>query len=146
MRLRRAVLRLVCVAVSAVGVLAADAKAVFSDYHEAYLKLFPMEATLAGDNRYNDLLPNPLSEEHRAAVKELYAKTLARLKEIDRGGLKGSEQVSYDTLKWECEVTLANLEFPTHLVPINQFHSLNLDIATWAGGTSAQPFKTVKDY
>lgn len=122
------------------------ARKIFADYHEAYLKLFPMEATSAGDARYNDRLPNTLSDEFRAEVRRFFASTRDSLRAIDRAKLSGSDQVSYDTLMWECDLALAGLEFPTHLIPINQFHGLNLEIAQWAGGTSAQPFKTVQDY
>lgn len=123
-----------------------NVRQIFADYHEAYLKLFPMEATSAGDPRYNDLLPNTLSDEFRAEVRKFYESTRVKLAATDRAKLSTADQVSYDTLNWECDIALAGLEFPTHLVPINQFHSLNLEIGQWAGGTSAQPFKTVKDY
>ncbi|MEC7567540.1 MAG: DUF885 domain-containing protein, partial [Bacteroidota bacterium] len=38
------------------------------------------------------------------------------------------------------------LEFPTHLLPLNQMWTLQLTIGQLAGGSSAQPFKTVEDY
>lgn len=118
----------------------------FDRYHEERLKLFPLEATEAGDNRYNHLLPNTISEEYRAEVKEFYRKYLDGVRAVDREGLSDSERTSCETLEWECEVNLAQLEYPTHLLPINQFDSMHRAIAVWAGGTSAQPFKTARDY
>jgi hypothetical protein len=46
----------------------------FSDYYEERLKLYPMEATQAGDNRYNDQLPNNLTEEFRGTETAFYQK------------------------------------------------------------------------
>ena len=34
---------------------------ILDDYYEQRLKLFPIEATTQGDNRYNDQLPNDIS-------------------------------------------------------------------------------------
>lgn len=118
----------------------------YSSFYEERLKLFPFEATEAGDPRYNDRLPNFLSDEHRASVRAFYEKHLARIKSFDRASLTPKEQVSYDTLEWDCEIGLATLQFRTDLLPIDQFNSLHLHIGVWAGGTSAQPFKTVADY
>jgi uncharacterized protein (DUF885 family) len=119
---------------------------VFAQYYEERLKLYPMEATMAGDHRYDDQLPNNLTESFRASEGIFYRKYLAALKGIDRGRLQAEDQLSCDILQWECETQLDRLRFPTHLMPLNQFQSLHLDIGQWAGGTSAQPFKTVNDY
>src|ERR1043166_3758841 len=124
----------------------ADVASLFAEYHEERLKLYPMEATMAGDHRYDDLLPNNLTESFRAAEAAFYRKYLAALDRVDRGRLAPEDQMSCDILKWECALRLEQLRFPTHLWPINQFWSLHLDIGQWAGGTSAQPFKTVRDY
>ena len=118
----------------------------FAQYHEERLRLYPMEATIAGDNRYNDLLPNSLSEEFRASETAFYRKYLAALGRIERDRLPAEDQLSCDILRWECETQLERLRFPAHLMPINQFYSLHLEIGQWAGGTSAQPFKAVRDY
>src|SRR6266496_3798418 len=118
----------------------------FNDYYEERLKLYAMEATLAGDDRYNDLLPNNLTESYRASCAAFYRKYLTALGHVDRGQLSAEDQIGCDILKWECETQLKQLQFPTHLMPINQFWSLHLDIGQWAGGTAAQPFKTVRDY
>src|SRR5258707_4346919 len=118
----------------------------FSDYYEERLKLYPMEATQAGDDRYNDQLPNNLTEEFRAAETAFYKSYLAAVGRLDRQRLSPEDQLSCDILQWECETQLDQLRFPTHLMPIRQFESLHLYIGQWAGGTSAQPFKAVRDY
>ena len=110
------------------------------------LKLYPLEATYAGDNRYDDLLPNVLTDSFRAELTAFYQRHLEALGGFDRGKLSEEEQMSREVLKWECEMNLKQLRFPTHLLPVDQFNSLHLTIGQLAGGTSAQPFKTVADY
>src|SRR5690606_28178297 len=99
---------------------AVDLGQLYNDYYEEGLRLFPMKATFAGDHRYNDQLPNSLSEEYRAAVKVFFERYLARLHQFDRGTLPPKEQVHYDVLEWECEIELASFRFSTELMPMNQ--------------------------
>jgi uncharacterized protein (DUF885 family) len=123
-----------------------QASELFSRYYEERLKLYPLEATLAGDHRYDDLLPNNLTESYRAAVAAFYRRHLIALNQLSRSQLSPEELLSQEVLQWECEINLKQLRFPTHLLPLNQFESLHLQIGQWAGGTAAQPFKTVRDY
>lgn len=118
----------------------------FEAYYEEGLKLEPWRATVAGDPRYNHLFPNTLTDEYRQQQREYYSKFLQKVKTFDREALVLSEQLNYDTLVWECEIGLAELGFPGELMPITQFRGMHLQVAIWAGGTSAQPFKTVRDY
>ncbi|MEO6758745.1 MAG: DUF885 domain-containing protein, partial [Saprospiraceae bacterium] len=53
---------------------------------------------------------------------------------------------SYNILQWECDINLGDLQYHKELLPINQFDCLPLTIGQYAGGTGAQPFKTVQDY
>lgn len=117
-----------------------------SQYHEERLKLFPLEATSAGDNRYNDQLPNDITEEHTEKLKKFFAYYRDQLKTIDQKTLTENDQISYETLLWECNVALEGLTFNDRLMPINQFWSTPLFIGQLASGASLQPFKTIKDY
>lgn len=121
-------------------------KELFDNYYEDRLKLYPLEATNAGDNRYNDLLPNDISQSYLQELKSFYSKYKEQLASYDRNELAEDEQMSYDILNWEVNMNLERLEFPLALMPINQFWSLPLTIGQLAGGTSAQPFKTTADY
>jgi uncharacterized protein (DUF885 family) len=118
----------------------------FQNYYEDRLKLYPLEATMIGDSRYNDLLPIDISEDYRGKLKEFFAVYLDRIQLQDSKQLSESEQLSMEILAWECRIQLENLGFRSELIPINQFESLHLTIGQYAGGSSAQPFKTVKDY
>jgi len=118
----------------------------FAEYHRERLPLFPIEATFAGDARYNDLLPNTISQAHRNKLRGFFTQYKTRLQDYDRLQLTENQRISYDILLWECDINLEDLSFPTELLPINQFDCLPLTMGQLAGGTSGQPFKTVKDY
>jgi len=115
-------------------------------YHEERLTLFPLEATAAGDSRYNDLMPNTLSKAYRSALKTFYTKIQKALLSYDRKALSANDQMNYDVLMWECNIALEGEQFKTYLLPLNQFSSLHLLIGQFASGSSSQPFKTIKDY
>ncbi len=119
---------------------------VFASYQRDRWPLYPLEATYAGDTRYNDQLPNTISQAHRSRLRAFFTDYKNRLQPYDRAQLSPQQQMSYDVLNWECDINLEDLQFPTELLPINQFDCLPLTFGQLAGGTSAQPFKTVQDY
>src|SRR4051794_2497813 len=67
-----------------------------NSYHEERLKLFPLDATAAGDNRYNDLLPNTLTESYRKQIGEFYGRYKNVLASIDKSTLSAEERISHD--------------------------------------------------
>ena len=117
-----------------------------AQFQEEKFKLFPLEATSAGDNRYNELMPNTLSSAYRKEVTNFYTKYRNALLSQDRSKLSENDQMNYDVLKWECDIALEGDKFKVYLMPLNQFWSLNLTIGQMASGSYTQPFKTVKDY
>jgi uncharacterized protein (DUF885 family) len=120
--------------------------ALYEEYWEANLKLNPIQATMIGDPRYNDQLPNTLSAEHRARVREHRQKFLERAKAIGGDGLSGQDRLSYDVFVRDQAMELEGFEYPQHLVPVNQFNNVANLIAILGSGKGAQPFKTVADY
>lgn len=115
-------------------------------FHEERLKLSPLDATSAGDMRYNHLLPNTISADYRNQMTAFYIKFLNRLKTYKREVLSENDQINYDVLLWECTMALQGDKYKTYLMPLNQFYSMPLTIGQLASGSSYQPFKTVKDY
>lgn len=115
-------------------------------YYEDQLKLFPMAATALGDNRYNDLYPNTLSQAYLKELKQFYTDYKSKLQSYNRELLSESDKMSYDVLEWECNMGIANRDFKDELMPINQVNSNHLLIPPMAEGTGVQPFVTVKDY
>jgi len=118
----------------------------FDEYQEARLKLFPWEATTAGDDRYNNVYPNTVSDEYIAQVKAFFSKYKDALAKFNDNELSENDRLSKELLTWECDINLEQWSFNEQLMPINQFWSPVLTIGQWGSGSGAQPFKTVKDY
>ncbi|MGO4770812.1 DUF885 family protein [Flavobacterium sp. W22_SRS_FK3] len=115
-------------------------------YSEEELKLKPIETTFRGDERYNNSFPNFLSEEYESQSKTHYTNFLKQLNEFDDSDLSASEKMSKEVLKWECEINLKGFDFRQDYLPLDQMWTVNLIMGQLASGTSAQPFKSVKDY
>ena len=115
-------------------------------YYEEFLRLNPLEATQIADNRYNDQLPNTLSESYRKETRQFYRRFRDSLQSFDRARLTDQQQVSYDILNHETSLQLELMDFPDHLMPVQQFWGLALTMPLLGSGKSYQPFGTVKDY
>ncbi len=115
-------------------------------YWQERMQLFPTEATSNGDNRYNDKLTITISESFRDSLGRWYKKYLDGLGKIDSTGLDKNDLISYRLLKYEMQMGLEGLKYPTHYMPMNQFWSFTLELPQLGSGTGNQPFKTVKDY
>lgn len=116
-----------------------------SSYFEDGLKLNPLNATFQGDSRYNDTLPNFLSDAYKKELKNYYSGYLEKSKRFESAKLSESEHMSNAILKWECEINIEGLSFENY-TPIDQMWSMNLMVGQLAGASSAQPFKSVDDY
>ena len=126
---------------------AAEALSVlFDDQFERNLELNPLNATFIGDYRYNDRLANSNGPEYRAASEAMDQEFLQRLLAIEREQLGEQDRLSYDIFKINRELSLESNQFPSHLQPINQFYAITNSFVQLGSGSSAHPFKTVKDY
>ncbi len=123
-----------------------DFTALTKNYFDGKNKLAPLDATLNGQNEYNDQLVFEMTDSYRAEQKKFFEKYQSELTKVDTTGLSAEEKISFDIIKWETEVGLELLQHPTNLVPVNQFYGVPLTMGQLAGGESAQPFKTEKDY
>ncbi len=117
-----------------------------SGYWEDRMKMFPVEATGYGDNRYNDQLTITIAESFRDSCKRMYQRYADALSGIDTATLSPDDLVSYRLLRYELAMDLEGMKYPAHLIPINQFWAFTLDLPQLGSGTGNQPFKTVKDY
>ncbi len=116
------------------------------NYYEEGLELNPIQATMAGDNRFNDYFPNPLADETVNKFKAYYAKYKEQLNQFTDSTLTDNEKMSKAILQWECDINLDGYNYKREYFPIDQMWSINLIIGQLAGGSSAQPFKTNVDY
>ncbi len=115
-------------------------------YYQEGLKQSPLNATVIGDDRYNDLLPNDGAIATMEEYKKFNQRFLDSLKNYDRASLSANDQLSFDVLKDQLEINLEGSKFHFEYLPFNQMNSLPLIIAQFGSGTGAQPFKKVKDY
>lgn len=120
--------------------------ALFTNYWEEQVRLYPLQATSQGDNRYNDQLPNDQTQAFRQQLRTFYQRYQTQLRKLDRSRLSVNDQTSYDILEYDLAMRLAGLQQPTWMMPFNQFDSLPSDLAQLGAGTGGQPFKTTQDY
>lgn len=120
--------------------------ALVEEYFERELELNPLQATVIGDDRYNDRLGNFLGAEYIAKTEALDREFLEGLAAIDRDALSGQDLLTYDTFRLDRELSIEGSRFPAHLQPINQFFSFPNFFVQLGSGSSVHPFRTVKDY
>lgn len=117
------------------------------NYYQDGLERIPINATMAGDSRYNDLFVNFLDSLEIEKTKAYYSSYKEALKKYPDSTLTDNERMSKAILEWECELNLETFQFKNFAYfPIDQMWSVNLIMGQLAGGASAQPFQTVNDY
>ena len=126
-------------------VTARQLDAVFEDYFEAYLELFPTFASEIGDHRYDHRLENAISAEHLAAQKALADRTLARLDQVNATLLDADRQLSLSVLTYNLKDTLEGFKFPQQLLPVRQLTSFAVEFPLLAE-SGIHPFKSAGDY
>lgn len=124
----------------------AEISDLFKDYWEARSRLFPLEATQQGDNRYNDVLINDQTAEYRDSLKSLYQGYLNEVSEFNRDSLNANDKISYDIFRYEMQVQLEGLKTNLWMIPFQQFYGLPLTMPQLGSGKSYQPFNTPEDY
>ena len=161
--MRKSIVRFILIAIAVVAISCKDKtqhiseettasansnfETMLKDYYEDGLKLNPVNATMSGDNRFNDQFPNPLSSGHIALMKAYYTEYKEKVASYDRSTLTDAQKMSLDILTWECNINLDHLNFKNfEYFPIDQMWSINLTFGQLASGAGAQPFETVKDY
>ncbi|MEA9788538.1 DUF885 family protein [Xanthomonas campestris pv. raphani] len=118
----------------------------YDQYWDASLKLNPLQATFQGESRYNDQLPNFLSPAFRQQSHDFTKLWLAKVEAIGPDGLSGQDLLSYQIFVRDARSALAAEQFPSWMLPINQFYNIASIAVVMGSGTGAQPFNTVKDY
>lgn len=129
-----------------VGSSASDLDSIAANYYEEYLKLYPLEATSQGDDRYNDLLPDNLSHDFIQKEIAFYNSVQNQLKLIDYNSLDNDHKVVFDVLEYTLIDKQERYAYHPEYIPFNQFDGLPLTFPMMGSGTGIQPFKTEKDY
>ena len=116
------------------------------DYFQESLKLYRINATFLGDNRYNDSLPDFLSPEFLAKQKHFFTLFKERLSQFEDRYLTSDQLMSKDILLRDLKLKLKESSFNKNLMPIDQMWTFQLTIGQLASGKGAQPFVTPNDY
>lgn len=123
-----------------------DFKTITENYFNDKNELNPLDATLNGQEKYNDQLQFEMTDSYRKKQAAFFDKYQKQLAEVNKEKLSDEEKNSFDIITWEIEVGKQLLQQNANLTPIHQFWGTHLTMAQMAGGESAQPFKTEKDY
>ena len=91
-------------------------------------------------------MPNFFSADYRKQTGEFNRRWLQRLQGLDVSKVEGQARLSHEILVESLQEQIAGEAFPDWQQPINQFFSVPNYIVMLGSGSSAQPFKTVKDY
>ncbi|MBO9718375.1 MAG: DUF885 family protein [Pseudoxanthomonas sp.] len=118
----------------------------YAEYWEASLRLNPLQATFQGDPRWNDQLPNYLSADFRKRSHDFTSEWLGKVEAVGEAGLQGQDLLSYRIFVRNARDALEGERFPGWMQPVNQFNNPATLVAMLGSGSSAQPFRTVKDY
>lgn len=128
--------------------------ALLENYYDERMQLFPLEATVNGDKRFNDLLPADFTDSYRNKLTIFFTKNLDAIKKISKDGLDENDKISYDIFTYEMAMALQGLTLHymgsslsgNSYEPFDQFTGVPLMLGQMGGGTGNQPFKTVADY
>ena len=121
-------------------------RALADEYWEEQLKLDPLLATQVGDPRYDDRLPDQLSDAGREAIRQLALRTRTSLETIPRSELRGEDVFTWAVLDEETRTTLEGLPVDDHLMPLDSLNSIAVQMPLLGSGVGMQPFRTVRDY
>ena len=132
---------------------------IFEEYYEFKERINPIEATKAGNYRYNNQVANYISDDYQKDLKKNYTYFLNLLKKINQDKLSETELLSKKVMEWDCNIKLEGLNnklvtitspiynLPSfELMPLIQVQSLHLYVAQIAAGGSVHPFNSIEDY
>jgi len=117
----------------------------FDRYYKESNALNPLNATFNGIDGFNDQLPADDTAQLKK-VHSFYVKYLKQLQAFSTTTLNKEDNISYAILENDLKTALLFEKYHTEYMPVNQFDNLPMYMAMLGSGTSAQPFKTVKDY
>jgi uncharacterized protein (DUF885 family) len=118
-----------------------------ADYYLKSAGFEPLYASFWGDSRFDDQLGLSISPAYRARFLDDIQKFARRLHAIEPSTLSRDERISYDILDYELKAKYAALQFPNHLLPINQLmFSAPILLANLADGKAFQAMTTPPQY
>jgi uncharacterized protein (DUF885 family) len=124
-------------------------------YYNDRMELFPVEATVNGDHRFNNLLPADFTDSCRARLHIFFTRYSDSISRFDPAVLNDNDKKSYAIFKYEMNMALEGLALnfmgssaiaDNKYMPFDQFTGVPISFGQMGSGSGNQPFKTVKDY
>lgn len=117
----------------------------FDQYYKEINAIDPLNATFNGVADYNDQLPAD-DETFLKKKHDFYVKYVSLLKPFEGQNLNKEDKISLAILENDLQIGLKTEKWHPEYMPISQFDGIPMYMAVLGSGSSAQPFKTVKDY
>jgi uncharacterized protein (DUF885 family) len=117
----------------------------FDEEWEYGLKRSPFFASLLGDMRYNDQMPD-VSLAAIARDRDHDLEVLKRLESIDRSKLSDSNRINFDLYLLNTRQSIEGHRFPDHLMPINQMEGIQIQAPDVVAQLSFRNVKHFEDY
>jgi len=121
---------------------ASDLHELFRDEWEAHLRDDPLFATITGDTRYNDRLPEASESRHARRAEDL-RRFLARLERIAPDALTPGDRLNADIFRRLKQAELREIEFGVYRMPLDRMGGYDTFFAELPGFLR---FTAVKDY
>jgi uncharacterized protein (DUF885 family) len=126
------ILPVVLALVAPAGGPASELNALLKEEWELRLRENPLQASGAGDHRYDDKMPSvaPADQERRAQAQQAFLDASSR---IDRAALSPADRINYDMWRRELQDDILRHRFGAHRIPIladSGFHISFADLPT----------------
>lgn len=120
--------------------------ALLESYYQQSMIFDPLTATLTGDHRYDDQLPNDISAAFLEEKHSYDKKMLQQLKQFDIRQFNTTDKISYGNLKELISLDLAKSKYHFEYLPVNQFFCIPLLMGQLGSGSAGQPFNSPRAY
>src|SRR5262245_42855113 len=120
------------------------------DYRNSEARLDSSSSMELSDQRYLERYEDDLLPPYVEARRKINEDTRAKLARIDRSGLKGQDQLSYDIFAWSLSDDAQGLKPGVaeafQLLPLNQFNGPQITFARDAKERADRPMSRPRDY
>jgi uncharacterized protein (DUF885 family) len=111
-------------------------------YYDARARFDPLNATSAGDNRFDDRLALDIAPAERARRFAAWRGFLKELNALPAKSLPPAEQLNRELLERQLRDLLAFERYPDHLLPLHHMGATPFQLAFFSSGQAGQPLKT----
>lgn len=119
----------------------------FRNYERESAPYFPFTASENGDQAYDGVVANNLSDAYRAGLSGLGTAYLKQLHAIDRATLDPQRRLGYEIFEYDLRQLIESFDYPWHLLPIDQVgSSLPSRFAIMGAAKGSHPFRTIRNY